>query len=157
MPEISTSYEPDVIHLTSLRETDRQIDGYRRLFDINDTSLAHPYADPDRIPVSPPHTPSCSPLSLLFRPPLVPRPDEGIRVQTRCSAMLNSTKGLAPSHHLRHHPRHHHDPHLGPLPPILLGRAFGDSGVCVGAGFDYYYYEHRQGMFCMILRGVEVR
>lgn len=28
-----------------------RIDGYRRLFDVNDTSLAHPYAVKERVPV----------------------------------------------------------------------------------------------------------
>ncbi|WVQ72159.1 hypothetical protein IAR50_001704 [Cryptococcus sp. DSM 104548] len=45
---IFISYAPDWIGLFYLLD---KIDGYRRLFDVTDTSLAHPYADPERVPV----------------------------------------------------------------------------------------------------------
>ncbi|TYJ52524.1 hypothetical protein B9479_006884 [Cryptococcus floricola] len=48
------SYAPDwalTILLWGLFYLLDKIDGYRRLFDITDTSLAHPYADPERVPV----------------------------------------------------------------------------------------------------------
>ncbi|WWD20960.1 hypothetical protein CI109_105438 [Kwoniella shandongensis] len=51
---IFLSYAPDwclTIVLWGLFYLLDKINGYRRLFDINDTSLAHPYADPERVPV----------------------------------------------------------------------------------------------------------
>ncbi|ODN83744.1 hypothetical protein L202_01836 [Cryptococcus amylolentus CBS 6039] len=48
------SYAPDwavTILLWGLFYLLDKIDGYRRLFDVTDTSLAHPYADPERVPV----------------------------------------------------------------------------------------------------------
>ncbi|KAK8843500.1 hypothetical protein IAR55_007160 [Kwoniella newhampshirensis] len=51
---IFLSYFPDwclTILLWGLFYLLDKVNGYRRLFDITDTSLAHPYADPERVPV----------------------------------------------------------------------------------------------------------
>ncbi|WVF67223.1 hypothetical protein IAT40_001971 [Kwoniella sp. CBS 6097] len=51
---IFLSYAPDwclTIALWGLFYLLDKINGYRRLFDITDTSLAHPHADPERVPV----------------------------------------------------------------------------------------------------------
>ncbi|WRT68813.1 uncharacterized protein IL334_005793 [Kwoniella shivajii] len=51
---IFLSYAPDwalTIILWGVFYLLDKINGYRRLFDITDTSLAHPYADPERVPV----------------------------------------------------------------------------------------------------------
>ncbi|WVQ94820.1 hypothetical protein IAU59_001903 [Kwoniella sp. CBS 9459] len=51
---IFLSYAPDwclTIALWGLFYLLDKVNGYRRLFDITDTSLAHPYADPERVPV----------------------------------------------------------------------------------------------------------
>ncbi|AAW47193.2 phospholipid metabolism-related protein, putative [Cryptococcus deneoformans JEC21] len=51
---IFISYAPDwviTILLWGLFYLLDKINGYRRLFSVTDTSLAHPYADPERVPV----------------------------------------------------------------------------------------------------------
>ncbi|WWC91455.1 uncharacterized protein L201_006401 [Kwoniella dendrophila CBS 6074] len=51
---IFSSYAPDwalTIVLWAIFYLLDKINGYRRLFDITDTSLAHPHADPERVPV----------------------------------------------------------------------------------------------------------
>ncbi|WWC73324.1 uncharacterized protein I206_107291 [Kwoniella pini CBS 10737] len=51
---IFLSYAPDwalTIVLWGIFYLLDKINGYRRLFDITDNSLAHPYADPERVPV----------------------------------------------------------------------------------------------------------
>ncbi|OCF34172.1 hypothetical protein I316_04122 [Kwoniella heveanensis BCC8398] len=51
---IFLSYAPDwclTIALWGLFYLLDKVNGYRRLFDITDTSLAHPHADPERVPV----------------------------------------------------------------------------------------------------------